>query len=126
MEYIEYIPEVLEIDVEDKAIVESGVTVQKVQEAREEVESAEDLATRKKKAMEDLMSKSNCKHEAEKLELFRQETAKGARYFPVCSFCGKRERYVSEKKIKDGAYAGTVNEKWTLDDVATAKPWIED
>jgi hypothetical protein len=60
------------------------------------------------------------------MEMFIQHTAKGYRYFPVCKFCGKRERYVSEKKILDGKYAGTPNAKWTTDDIANAKPWIED
>ena len=73
-----------------------------------------------------MMEKSNCKHEPEKMELYIQHTAKGIRYFPLCSFCGKRERYVAESKIVKGEYAGTPNEKWTADDIAHAKPWIED
>ena len=82
------------------------------------------------KTVEEIMAettaKSNCKHEPEKLELYIQHTAKGIRYFPVCSFCGKRERYVSESKIVDGKYKGTPNEKWTEEHIATALPWIED
>jgi hypothetical protein len=74
----------------------------------------------------EMMAKSNCKHEPEKLELYIQHTAKGIRYFPVCSFCGKRERYVSESKIVEGKYEGTPNEKWTEAHIAKAKPWIED
>jgi hypothetical protein len=77
-------------------------------------------------AMDEITAKSNCKHEPEKLELFIQHTAKGIRYFPVCKFCGKRERYVSESKIVEGKYEGTPNEKWTEEDIATAQPWIED
>jgi hypothetical protein len=73
----------------------------------------------------DMMAKSNCPHEPDKLELYRQHTAKGIRYFPVCSFCGKRERYVSESKIVKGDYVGTPNAKWTEEDLATAKPWID-
>jgi hypothetical protein len=70
--------------------------------------------------------KSDCKHEPEKLELYIQHTAKGIRYFPVCKFCGKRERYVSESKIVEGKYKGTPNEKWTEAHIANATPWIED
>lgn len=77
-------------------------------------------------AMEALLAKSNCKHGPELLNLYVQQTAKGVRYFPVCSFCGKRERYVSEKKIIEGLYPeGSPNAKWTAADVAVAKPWVE-
>jgi len=83
----------------------------------------------KKKTADELLAemtaKSNCKHEPEKLELYIQHTAKGVRYFPVCSFCGKRERYVSESKINKGEYEGTVNGRWTDADIANAQPWIE-
>jgi hypothetical protein len=72
-----------------------------------------------------LIEKSNCKHEKEKLELYIQHTAKGIRYFPVCSFCGKRERYVSESKIVKGEYAGTPNEHWTEADIVGAKTWVD-
>jgi hypothetical protein len=74
----------------------------------------------------DMTAKSNCKHEPEKLVLYRQHTAKGIRYFPRCSFCGKRERYVSESKIVKGEYKGTPNEKWTERDITDAIDWIED
>jgi hypothetical protein len=67
-----------------------------------------------------MIEKSNCKHEPEKLDMYMQSTAKGIRYFPVCSFCGKRERYVSEKKVRDGEI-----ERWTGDDIDNAKMWIE-
>jgi hypothetical protein len=83
-----------------------------------------------KKTADDIMAemtaKSNCKHEPEKMELYIQHTAKGIRYFPVCSFCGKRDRYVSESKIIAGEYKGTPNEKWTEKDITHAKAWIED
>jgi len=76
--------------------------------------------------MDEMIAKSDCKHEPEKMELYRQNTAKGIRYFPRCSFCGKRERYVAESKIVEGKYEGTPNEKWTSDDIANAIQWIED
>ena len=75
--------------------------------------------------MDKMLRLSNCKHEPEILELYRQHTAKGIRYFPVCTVCGKRERYISESKVVAGEYAGTPNAKWTSDDIAHAKDWIE-
>lgn len=61
-------------------------------------ESDEQKAQRQ---MDMIMAKSNCKHEAEKLEIYTKQTTKGARYFPVCSFCGKRERYVKADSLTD-------------------------
>jgi hypothetical protein len=77
-----------------------------------------------KDPLAEMIEKSNCKHEPEKLVLYTQHTAKGVRYFPVCSFCGKRERYVSEKKIVEGDYAGTPNEKWTDEDIVNAQEYV--
>lgn len=78
-----------------------------------------------KDPLAEMIEKSNCKHEVEKLELYRQHTAKGIRYFPVCSFCGKRERYVSESKIVKGKYVGTPHEHWVESDITNAKAWID-
>jgi hypothetical protein len=89
----------------------------------------EQVETPKKKTQEEIIAemtaKSDCDHKG-KLELYIQHTAKGIRYFPRCSFCGRRERYVSESKIVEGKYAGTPNEIWTEEHIAHAKPWIED
>ena len=65
-----------------------------------------------------MLAKSNCKHNSQ--SLFVQHTAKGVRYFPVCDFCGKRDRYVSEKKVLDGEYP-----EWKMEDIDNAKPWID-
>jgi hypothetical protein len=92
---------------------------QKEQVEKPKVKTAEEV-------MADITAKSNCKHEPEKTELYIQHTTKGLRYFPVCNFCGKRDRYISESKIVKGEYKGTPNEKWTEKDIANAKPWIED
>ena len=101
-----------------------------IDEVAKSAERTGEVNPEPKKTAEDIQAemieKSNCKHEPEKLELFIQHTAKGIRYFPVCGFCGKRERYVSESKIVEGKYEGTPNEKWTEADIAHAKPWIED
>ena len=105
MEYIEHIEEeqeapVYEIEEED------SVPVKKI-----EPKSPDET-------MNDMLAKSNCKHENQSLYL--QKTAKGDRYFPVCDFCGKRDRYVSEKKVLDGEY-----DEWKYEDIENAKPWVE-
>ena len=105
MEYIEHIEEeqeapVYEIEEED------SVPVKKI-----EPKSPDET-------MNDMLAKSNCKHENQSLYL--QKTAKGDRYFPVCDFCGKRDRYVSEKKVLDGEY-----DEWKYEDIENAKPWTE-
>ena len=119
IEYIEQVVETLPEDITITKTTATGPTELKLdkQEAKPKKSQEELLA--------EMMSKSNCAHEPEKMELYIQHTAKGIRYFPVCSFCGKREKYVSERKIVEGAYTGTPNEKWTEKDLATAKPWIE-
>ena len=130
MEYIEHIPEPEEGEQFDLGEGVVGTVVRK--DADEPILPRMDQVQQKPEPktadeiMAEMMAKSNCKHEPEKLELYRQNTAKGIRYFPRCSFCGKRERYVSESKIVDGAYEGTPNEKWTSEDVANAIQWIED
>ena len=68
--------------------------------------------------MNEMLAKSNCKHENQSLHI--QHTAKGVRYFPICDFCGKRNRYISEKKVFDGEYP-----EWKVEDIDNAKPWIE-
>ena len=128
MEYIERVPEPKVVWTEEthdipapKGAIATGTIMPKL-----DVQVEKPKAKTNEERMAELTEKSNCKHESEKMEMYIQHTAKGYRYFPVCGFCGKRERYVSEKKILDGAYAGTPNEKWTSDDIANAKPWIED
>ena len=120
MEYVEYVVEDEEMKErkEEDRFISEPILDQRSQESKVPKTSEELLA--------EMTAKSNCKHEPEKLELYIQHTAKGIRYFPVCSFCGKRERYVSESKINKGEYVGTPNEKWTDKDIAHAKPWIED
>lgn len=67
--------------------------------AQAEVESKKDIEEQREDAMKELMAKSNCAHV--ETTLFRHDTAKGSRYFPVCSFCGKRERYVKADSLTD-------------------------
>ena len=102
MEFIELIPEE---ETETKKVSRPAVRQEPTEESKD--------------PMEDMLAKSNCTHVNQ--SLYIQRTAKGIRYFPVCDFCGKRERYVSEKKIVDGEY-----ENWTVEHLQNAKDWIED
>jgi len=110
MEYIELIPEEEEPEVQEKKPVE--------------VKSVDDPVSEEKKPKTDddllneMIVKSNCSHKDQ--TLFVQHTAKGVRYFPVCDFCGKRDRYISEKKVLEGEY-----EEWKYEDIENAKPWID-
>jgi hypothetical protein len=113
MEFVEHIPEELPGDNPKPVKVK-----EKVVKESESPKTNDEIIS-------DMTAKSNCKHEPDKLELFVQHTAKGVRYFPVCSFCGKRERYISESKILNGEYEGTPNEKWTEESLANALPWVE-
>jgi outer membrane biosynthesis protein TonB len=123
-------PRYAEVEVE---VEESPVVVKKIAQPRPielnmpKMDEAPEPPKKKtqQELLEEMTAKSNCKHEPNKLELYRQHTAKGIRYFPRCSFCGKRERYVSESKIVKGEYAGTVNEKWTEQDIMDAIDWID-
>ena len=124
MELIEHIPEpeaeeeASEVARAEIIAMETKLPEMNVQVERPKIKTADEQ-------LAEMTAKSNCKHEPEKLGLYIQHTAKGVRYFPVCSFCGKRERYVSESKINKGEYEGTVNGRWTDADVANAQPWIE-
>jgi len=66
------------------------------------------------------MEKANCTHKdgegATLRKLHYSETVNGRKYFPVCEFCGHRERYVGVPKIEKGE-----NPIWTMEDVRTAK-----
>lgn len=91
------------------------------EEPEEKVESAKPETPQEKqdRMMAELIEKSECLHPRDRLQMMYQETKSGRRYFPVCTFCGYRHRYISIKKVK----AGTID--WTMDEVVAAKPWIE-
>lgn len=125
MEYIEWVPEVEDEHINPEPVLVAKKTEVGPTEAPTSTEVEPEKPKTNDEIVAEMTAKSNCKHETEKLNLYRQHTAKGIRYFPVCSFCGKRERYVSESKIVNGDYAGTPNEKWTSEDVANAIDWIE-
>lgn len=125
MEYIEHIPEVADEAIDPEPVLANSAPVAPVVEEPAVEEPVKMKRKTSDEILADMMEKSNCKHEPEKLELYIQHTAKGVRYFPVCSFCGKREKYVSESKIVNGEYAGTPHEKWTEEHIANATPWME-
>jgi hypothetical protein len=122
MEYIEHIPEIVTY-VDGPAPRADSVFEPELPEMKEQKEKPKPKT--QEELMAEMIAKSDCTHEG-KLVLYRQHTAKGIRYFPRCTFCGKRERYVSEGKIVKGEYKGTPNEVWTEADVINAIQWIED
>jgi hypothetical protein len=89
----------------------------KESDTRSEIELKADVL---KKMEDEFMDRANCTHEkdGETLrKLVYTDTTNGKRYFPVCAFCGHRERYVGLSKIEKG------DSKWTMDDVDTAQPY---
>jgi hypothetical protein len=128
IEFIQAIPEESDLVEKEEPMEEHDSTpeIKKAAEEQLDVQIEKPKPKTQQEMLDEITAKSNCKHEADKLELYVQHTAKGKRYFPVCSFCGKRERYISEKKVIEGLYAGTVNGKWTSTDILNAKDWIED
>jgi hypothetical protein len=72
-------------------------------------------AEKQDKLLAEMIEKSNCTHGDGKQKMFKQDTKQGIKYFPVCTHCGKRERYVSGKKIKEGVITD-----WTMEDLANA------
>jgi hypothetical protein len=74
-----------------------------------------------KKMETDFMARSNCRHVDEEGNTLRSmyftDTQQGKRYFPVCDFCGHRERYVGIEKVKEG------KTQWTEEDLENAKPF---
>jgi hypothetical protein len=112
MEFIEHIEEK-----EEPNMFDSTIESLKKEGKFEDKPEVEPKKT-EEEIMDLMIAKSNCEHPTQ--SLYVQHTAKGVRYFPVCDFCGKRDRYVSEKKIVDGEY-----DNWSVEDVETAKPWEE-
>jgi hypothetical protein len=97
-----------------KAPEKEEKTVEEVEAPKKETQQE-----RQDKMLAELIEKSNCLHPRDKLEMKYQETKAGKRYFPVCTFCGYRHRYISIKKVRQGML-----EDWTMDDVITATEYI--
>lgn len=111
MEMIELV-----VEPENEILVENSEEI--IEDKNDVIEKEKTPQEKQDDAMKELLAKSNCKHE--NTVLYKQHTAKGIRYFPVCPFCGKRERYVSEKRIMDGEIID-----WTPEDIKNAKTWVE-
>lgn len=83
-------------------------------EAKEVEEKPEvDKKTREeieKEVLAEITAKSNCAHPDGQKVLNFQDTKQGRRYFYVCDFCGKRERYIAKDKLPE-------------DELETATPW---
>lgn len=79
---------------------------------------------RRKQLEADFMARANCKHKdgngvtIKKLRYVG--TATGRKYFPVCTFCGHRGRYVGVPKIEAGDHP-----IWTMKDVEEATHYEE-
>lgn len=85
-----------------------------------EIKEAEQ--TQRQTAEEIFMAKANCTHKDHNGQTLRKlkytDTVNGRKYFPVCEFCGHRERYIGVPKIEAGDHP-----LYTMDDVRDAQPY---
>jgi len=93
--------------------VEVEQPVEEVKEEEPQEEKKETAQEKRDRLLEELKDKSNCKHPPELLELYRQETKTGTKYFNVCSFCGFRSRFIAKKDLEERGL-----------DLDNAKEWI--
>ena len=63
----------------------------------------DEITKKREEFMKDLLAKSNCKHDETTLYVQHVKVKGKAsqRYFPVCSFCGTRMRYVKAADLTD-------------------------
>lgn len=103
IEFIECLYEEIEEEVKPEPTEEEILKeiAAEAEEAKAEVESKKDLEEKRKDAEREFMEKANCTHPAEKQEIWKKLTGNGVRYMPVCSTCGKRERYVKADSLPD-------------------------
>lgn len=78
---------------EEAKVIVSQEIVQRVEEEKKSIED------RRKAELSELLAKSDCKHEGDKLSVFKSDSKKGVRYFKVCKFCGYRERFIKEADL---------------------------
>lgn len=125
MELIEHIEEKHDEKVVEKLKEQSKENkTENTKLEKETEEPKEESAEERRKRLEaEVFAKSNCKHENQ--ELYYTQTTRGKKYFPVCTFCGKRDRFISIEKIKNEDYIGTPNDIWTMEHVMNAKVWTE-
>jgi hypothetical protein len=68
------------------------------QEDSAPVESGQEKAER---ALAELKARSDCQHEPSKILYYKKESSKGTHYFPMCSFCGWRGKFVAADSLLD-------------------------
>lgn len=87
--------------------------------APEHKELKEAQETNIQKQEREFMDRANCVHKngdgTTRYKLHYTDTVNGRKYFPVCTFCGHRERYVGVPKIEQGN-----DPRWTMEDVKNA------
>jgi hypothetical protein len=67
----------------------------------EGTEDKQSIVEKEQEILQQIMAKSSCLHEPEKLMYMKVEGKKGTRYFPVCSFCGWRGKFVASDQLTD-------------------------
>lgn len=90
---VEAVP-VEELEIETRKIPVEPETVDNA----EPEEKKESVAEKEARLLDIMIKKSNCTHEGLEV-LNKQTTTKGERYFPVCSFCGHRGRYIKKENL---------------------------
>lgn len=110
-------------DITPEVEEESLETIEELAETEDdndEIEEVEEnpigIEEKKEIILKEMKEKSECKHENR--DIYYQEIMSGPRnnrksqkrYFPVCSFCGVRERYVKADSLSE-------------DEIANAKKW---
>ena len=68
---------------------------------RQEDAAKETSVEREKRVLAELLEKSNCAHEPEKIVYFKVTGKTGTRYFPKCSFCGWRGKFVAAESLSE-------------------------
>ena len=105
MEFIEKkIEEVKPIEVLDGPELEEELETMKAElvDSMEEMEKKKDPEEKQKDQLKEIFDKSNCTHVVADQVIYKQETAnKGTRYFPVCSKCGLKQRYVKAASLSE-------------------------
>lgn len=99
-----------------------GPSFEKPKEEITITEAKEIEETNRAKQEREFMAKANCTHKnpdgSTKRSMYYVDTVNGRKYFPVCDFCGHRERYVGVPKVEKGDHP-----LWHMDDIRNAKPY---
>ena len=78
---------------EEAKVIVSQEIVEKVEVEKKAIED------RRKEELAELIAKSNCTHDGDKISIFKSDSKKGIRYFKVCKFCGYRDRFIKESEL---------------------------